>query len=358
MSASTESQSRHATRLLTEPWEHALLGRMASRIAMTAMTRSFAGPGHVATREMASYYAARAHGDVGFILTESTAVCPEGDGFPRMPRIHTADQIASWRLVTDAVHATGAPIFSQLLHCGRITHQDYTDGEQPVSATERQASGINRRNQKPYAIPRRLHADELPRITDVFRRAAVGALDAGFDGVELHLAHGYLADQFFDGRINDRSDRYGGSIENRSRFGLELTSAILSECGPARVMVRLSPARWMGGPYDWPDLHDMLSYLVPALDDAGLRLLDVSCARADYHQTSGRVVRIIRPMWRHFLMAGASLSKRDAQAEIDAGLLDMVTYGRLLIANPDLVQRFRDDAELRAYHESMLETLV
>jgi 2,4-dienoyl-CoA reductase-like NADH-dependent reductase (Old Yellow Enzyme family) len=325
---------------------------------MTAMTRSAAGPDHVATPEMAAYYAARAHAGVGFILTESTAVCPEGDGFPRMPRLHTGEQAASWRLVTDAVHAAGAPIFSQLLHCGRITHEDYTDGQQPVSSTDRQAGGINRRNQKPYALPRRLRAEELPRLIDVFRRAAVGALSAGFDGIELHLAHGYLADQFFDARINDRTDRYGGSIENRCRFGIEMIRSILAECGPARVMVRISPSRWMGGPYDWPDLDEMIAFLIPALDDAGLRLLDVSCARADYHATSGRVVRMIRPRWRHFLMAGASLSKQDAQAELDAGLLDMVTYGRFLIANTDLVTRFRRGAPLREYHESMLETLV
>lgn len=345
-------------RPLTEPWEHPLLGRMASRIAMTAMTRSFAGPGHVATEEMAAYYAARAREGVGLVLTESTAVCPEGDGFPRMPRIHMPEQVASWRHVTDAVHAAGAPIFSQLLHCGRITHQDYTDGAQPVSATDRPAAGINRRNQKPYAVPRRLTASELPRVIDVFRRAAAGALEAGFDGIELHLAHGYLADQFFDARVNDRTDNYGGSVENRCRFGIELTRAIVSDCGPASVMVRLSPSRWMGGLYDWPDLDEMIACLIPSLDEAGLRLLDVSCAKADYHQTSGRVVRLIRPLWRHFLMAGASLSKDDAQAEIDAGILDMVTYGRFLIANRDLVGRFRAGSALRGYDESMLDTLV
>lgn len=324
---------------------------------MSAMTRSMAGTGHVATPEMAAYYAKRAEHGVGLVLTESTAVCPEADGFPDAPRLHTAQQVASWRLVTDAVHAAGAPMFSQLIHCGRISHSDWTDGLQPVSSTDLPAAGINRRNAKPYGTPRRLTTTEVPRIYDQFRRSAALALEARFDGVELHLAHGYLADQFFDARVNDRSDAYGGSIENRCRFALELTQAILADCGAGRVMVRISPSRWMEGLYEWPEMEAMLEYLIPGFRDMGLQLLDVSCARSDYHQTAARAVRIIRPMWPHFLMAGASLAHDQAQAELDAGLLDMVTYGRLLIANPDLVERLRDGRELRPFVRTLLETL-
>jgi N-ethylmaleimide reductase len=342
---------------LTERWTHPVLGELSSRIAMTAMTRSFAAPGNLATPQMAEYYARRARLGVGLLLTESTAPFPEADGFPRAPRMHTKEQIASWRLVTDAVHAAGAPIFSQLLHCGRISHEDYTDGIQPVSSTDRQAAGINRRNNKPWAIPRRLEPRDMPPIYEGFRRSVAGALEAGFDGVELHLAHGYLADQFLDSRVNDRTDRYGGSIENRCRFALELTETVLRDCGSKRVMVRISPSRWMGGLYDWPDLEPMIEYVVPAFDAIGVRLLDVSCARSEYFQTSGRIVRSVRKLWPHFLMAGASLSRDDAQRELDSGLLDMVTYGRLLIANPDLVVRFREGAEIRPYDEALLESL-
>lgn len=340
-----------------EPWVHPILGPLQSRVAMSAMTRSFAGPDHVATDAMAAYYARRAVHGVGLVLTESTAVHPSGDGFPDAPRMCMPAQAASWRQVVDAVHAAGARIFSQLLHCGRISHEDYTDGAQPVSSTDRAADGINRRNGKPYATPRRLAASELQDLYDMHRRAAAAALSVGFDGVELHLAHGYLADQFFDARVNDRDDRYGGSVENRCRFGLELTDALLRECGAARVMVRISPSRWMGGRYNWPDLEAMLAYLVPAFDALGLRMLDVSCARADYHETSGRVVREIRPQWPYFLMAGASLTPAQAQAELDAGFIDMVTYGRLLIANPDLVERIRDGREMVPYDAALLDVL-
>lgn len=344
-------------RPLCAPWVHPFLGNLPSRVVMTAMTRSKAGPGHVATPQMAAYYARRAAAGVGLILTESTAVSALADGFPDAPRLETADQAASWRQVTDAVHDAGARIFSQLLHCGRISHPDYTDGTQPVSSTGVAASGVNRRNGKSYPTPRVLSTGEIDDIIQQFLRAAAAALESGFDGIELHLAHGYLADQFLDGRINDRTDRYGGAVENRCRFALELVEAAIRECGAPHVMVRVSPSRWMGGLYDWPDLEPMLDYLIPSLDATGLRQLDISCARAEYHETSGRVVRMIRPLWPHFLMAGASLQPAQAQAELDSGLLEMVTYGRFLIANPDLVDRFVNGRPLEPYDVTMLETL-
>ena len=342
---------------LSAPWNHPLLGTLQSRVVMSAMTRSSASADGVPTSAMAEYYARRARGGVGLLLTESTAISAVGDGFPCAPRIITPAQVAGWRLVTERVHDAGSPIFCQLLHCGRVTHPDYTNGLQPVSSTDRAAYGINRRNGKPYATPRRLTASELPGIVGEFRTAAARAMQAGFDGVELHFAHGYLPDQFLDARVNDRTDAYGGSIENRCRFALEITEAIVTELGPARVMARLSPSRWMDGLYDWPDLHDMIAHVLRALDDAGLRMLDISCARSDYHATSGRIVRKARPLWPHLLIAGASLSRHDAQDELDSGWLDMVTYGRNLIANPDLAFRFRDGRDLVDYDTRMLDTL-
>lgn len=342
---------------LTSAWTHPLLGELQSRVVMSAMTRSAAGPRNVPTEQMAEYYARRARGGAGLILTESTAVSAQGDAFPDAPRIVTAEQVEGWRRVTDLVHDAGAKIFCQLLHCGRISHPDYTDGQQPVSSTDRPAAGINRRNGKAYAIPRRLDADELPGIIDQFREGARHALAAGFDGVQLHLAHGYLPDQFLDARVNDRADAYGGSVENRCRFAVELTKSIVSEIGAARVMARISPSRWMDGLYDWPDLRPMLVHLLPALDHVGLRLLDISCARADYRETSGRIVRLARPLWPHLLMAGASLSVEEAESEIDSGLLDLVTYGRLMLANPDLVQRIRDGRMLQPFEARMADVL-
>jgi N-ethylmaleimide reductase len=325
---------------------------------MSAMTRSFAGPGHTATDAMASYYARRASEGIGLILTEATIVHPSGDGYRNVPYIHDEAQTESWRRVTEAVHVAGGRICSQLWHCGRISHPDFLDGAAPVSSTDRQATGMNRQNGKPYGVPRRLPIDEFPDIFEMFRRAARNALAAGFDGVELHLGHGYLPDQFFDAHVNDRDDAYGGSVENRCRFGLELTKVVLDECGPARVMVRISPSRFMGGLYEWPDLAAMIAHLIPAFDRLGLRMLDISCANADYFQTSGKAIRMARPLWPHVLIGGASLSRDDAQRELDLGLIDMVTYGRFLIANPDLVARFRSGRPLVAYNHALLDTLT
>lgn len=344
-------------RALLDEWESPLGSRLASRVVMSAMTRSAAGPAHVPTEAMATYYARRARHGVGLILTESTAVAAVGDGFPDAPRIITPSQVEGWRTVTSAVQAVGGTIFCQLIHCGRMAHPDYTGGLQPVSSTDRPAAGIIRRNGKPYVAPRRLAVEELPTIVDEFGAAAEASCDAGFDGVELHLAHGYLIDQFLDARVNDRDDEYGGSIVNRCRLALELTQAVIARVGPSRVIARLSPSRWMGGHYEWPDMPAMLDYLIPALDAAGLRALDISCARADYFTTSGSVVRAIRRHWPHLLIAGASLTESEAQAELDARWLDMVTFGRALIANPDLVERWRGGQAVVPYNVRMLDEL-
>ncbi|HYN05822.1 MAG TPA: hypothetical protein VES67_00390 [Vicinamibacterales bacterium] len=338
-------------------WTAPILGHLQSRVVMTAMTRNFADARHCATPAMADYYARRAAHGVGLILTEGTIVHPTGDGYRSVPYIFDEEQTDSWRQVTDRVRAEGARIFCQLWHCGRISHQEFLGGRDPVSATDRAAQGISTQNGKPYGVPRRLRIDELPAIYEMFRHAAGNAMRAGFDGVELHLAHGYLPDQFFDARVNDREDAYGGSVENRCRFGLELTRAVLDECGPTRVMARISPSRFMQDVYDWPDLDDMIRYLVPAFDRIGLRMLDISGARADYFETAGRVIRQVRPLWPHLLVGGASLPVDQAQTELDAGLIDLVTYGRWLIANPDLVTRFRSGRALRPYDRSMLDLL-
>ncbi len=344
--------------MLLEPFRSPWLGPLKNRVVMSAMTRGFADPEHCATQAMAEYYARRGADGVALILTEGTIVHPTGDGYNSVPHIHTPAQIDSWKLVTAKVRATGSTLFCQLWHCGRISHEDYTGGVPPVSSTSRPVDGINRQNNKPFGRPRALRAAEIPGIHEMFAAAAENALAAGFHGVELHLGHGYLADQFFDARINDRSDHYGGSIENRCRFGLELVEQVLRRVGPNRVMVRISPSQFRDQIYDWPDLDGMLGHLIPAFDALGLRMLDISCARADYPQTSGRIVRMIRPRWPHLIIGGASLSLHQAEQELQQGCLDMVTWGRLILANPDFVRRLQTGAPLAAMDSAMLKTLL
>ena len=329
-----------------------------NRTVMSAMTRGFADPDHRATPEIADYYRRRAEGGVGLILTEGVVIHPVADGYKNVPRIATAQQADSWRPVVEAVHEAGARIACQLWHCGRISHPDFTDGHAPVSSTARVAEGINRQNDKPYGVPRPLTAEEMPEVYSYFVQAAHRALSVGFDAVELHLGHGYLADQFLDARVNDRTDRYGGSVENRCRFVLELLDRVFAEVEPTRVMARISPSRWMGGLYDWPDLDEMLAYLVPEMWKRGLRILDISCANADYFATSGRIIRAVRPHWNGVILGGASLSQEDAEAEVRDGWLDMVTWGRSFLANPDLTHRIENGAVWRPFENEMRDVLA
>ena len=329
-----------------------------NRTVMSAMSRGFAADGHFATPAMAEYYRKRAAGGAGLILTEGTLVHQSGDGWNNAPYIASDAHAESWRPVVDAVHDAGGAIACQLWHTGRITHSDYTV-VQPVSSTNVAAAGTNRQNGKPYGDPRALAPDEMPSIYGYFADAARRAIEiAGFDAVELHVGHGYLADQFLDARVNDRTDSYGGSVENRCRFALELIEAVLKAVPAKHVIARISPSRFMGGLYDWPDLEEMLAYFIPALHERGLVALDISCANANYFDTAGRIVRMVRPMWNGVLIGGASLSAEQAQGEIEAGLLDLVTWGRAFIANPDLVAKIESGAAWVPFEDAMRETLV
>ena len=340
-----------------DPFEIEPLGEMKNRIVMSAMTRNFS-PDHVATEKTVKYYEARAAGGAALILTEGVIVHSTADGYVDVPHIQTPEQAHSWRPVVDAVHRAGAKIFCQLWHCGRISHSDFTGGVPPVSSTHQAAAGMNRQNGKPFGTPRALGAEEMPDIYGMFANSARLALDAGFDGVQVHMGHGYLVDQFFDARVNDRKDRYGGTVENRCRFALELLECVLAAVPKEKVMARISPSRDMGGIYDWPDLEEMIEHLIPTFDGMGLRMLDISCAAADYFATSGRVVRMARPLWPACLIGGASLTQGQAEGEVENGLLDLVTWGRSFIANPDFGARLADGRPVKEFDRAMLAELI
>lgn len=343
---------------LFDPLDRPGFIKLRNRTVMSAMSRGFAGEGHHPTPAMRDYYARRAAGGAGLILTEGTLVHQSGDGWNNAPYIASDAHAVSWKPVVDAVHQSGGAIACQLWHTGRISHSDYTV-DQPVSSTNVAAAGMNRQNGKPYGEPRALTPEEMPTIYGYFADAARRSIEiAGFDAVELHTGHGYLADQFLDARVNDRTDRYGGSVENRCRFALELIEAVLKAVPADRVIARISPSRFMGGLYDWPDLEEMIAYFIPALHDLGLNALDISCANANYFDTAGRIVRMVRPLWKGVLIGGASLTPEQANAELDAGLLDAITWGRAFIANPDLVAKIESGAEWTTFEDAMRETLV
>lgn len=342
---------------LFQPLDHPGFIPLRNRLVMSAMSRSFADEERCPTEQVKQYYERRAQGGAGLILTEGTIIHRSGDGWVNAPYIAEEKHARAWRKVVDAVHAAGGAIACQLWHTGRISHEDFTGGA-PVSSTSVAAAGVNRQNNKPYGVPRALDAAEMPTVYGYFVDAAKRALDAGFDAVELHVGHGYLADQFLDGQVNDRTDQYGGAVENRCRFALELVEAVTKAIPGKQVIARISPSRFMGGVYEWPDLDAMIAHLIPALGQLGLGALDVSCANSDYYLTSGRMVRKIRPLYNGVIMAGASLTPEQAEAEIESGMVDCITWGRAFIANPDLAKRIRTDEELVPFDDSMRATLV
>ena len=334
------------------------VGELKNRIVMSAMTRGFADTNHCSTSEISKYYAKRAKFGVGLILTEGIIIHPSGDGYNNVPHLCNNKQMQSWKKVVEDVHFHNTKIYAQLWHCGRISHEDYTKGYGIVSSTNIAAEGINKQNQKPFGKPRALNKNEMNKIYDMFKHSTELSLKAGFDGIQIHMGHGYLIDQFFDANINDRQDEYGGSIENRIRFSLELLASLKSIISLDKVSVRISPSRTMNGLYEWPEKHSMLKKLLKEFDLIGLRQLDISCANSNYYETSGKIIREIRDSWPYILMGGASLTKDEAIEEVKKGYLDMVTWGRAFIANPNLVDLMLKDLPYIKFDNSMRETLV
>ena len=334
------------------------VGELKNRVVMSAMTRGFADKDHCSTNEILNYYTKRAKNGVGLILTEGIIVHPSGDGYNNVPHLSNEKQMLSWKKVVEGVHSHNTKIYAQLWHCGRISHEDYTKGHDVVSSTNIAAEGINRQNQKPFGRPRALAKDEMNKIYDMFQYSTELSLKAGFDGVQIHMGHGYLIDQFLDANVNNRQDVYGGSVDNRIRFSLELLESLKNKISLDKVSVRISPSRAMNGLYEWPDKLLMLKKLLKEFDLIGIRQIDVSCANSIYYETSGKVIREIRDLWPYILIGGASLTKEEALKEVDQGYLDMVTWGRAFIANPNFADLMLKDLPYKKFDNSMRETLI
>jgi N-ethylmaleimide reductase len=319
---------------------------LPNRLVMAPLTRNRAAmPGNVPQAMNATYYAQRS--SAGLIISEAAQVSPEGIGYPATPGIHSEEQVQGWRTVNDAVHAKGGRLFVQLWYCGRISHPDLLpDKQQPVSASAIKPEGdaVTFEGLKPFVEPRALRTDELPGIVDQYRQAARRAVEAGFDGVEVHAANGYLLDQFLRDGTNRRDDSYGGSLENRCRLLMEVLSAVLESWEPARVGVRISPENSFNDIRD-SDPQTTFDFVASALSGKGLGYLHV----VEGEMMGGESNVDYRQIRNHFdghYMANCGYDKARAQAAIAGGAADMVSFGQLFIANPDLVERFKADAGL------------
>ncbi len=329
---------------------------LANRIVMAPLTRNRAGPGQVPSALAVEYYRQRA--GAGLIVSEATQVCPEGQGYLDTPGIHSAEQVAGWRRVTDAVHAEGGRIVAQLWHVGRISHASLQpDGQPPVSSTARpaQARTLTGEGWLPVSAPRALRTDEIAGVVSSFRHAARCAIDAGFDGVEVHGANGYLIEQFLRDSINDRTDGYGGPVDNRVRLLLEVMQAIVAEIGGGRSGLRLSPVTPANDAGQDSDPQALYEHAVAQLAPLKLAFLEVvegsTGGPRDFAPFDYAALR------RRFAGAWMVNNGYQRQSAIDAvasGAADLVSFGRPFIGNPDLVRRLRDDAPLAAFDRKTL----
>ncbi|MBC8648061.1 alkene reductase [Pseudomonas sp. MTM4] len=313
---------------------------LANRVIMAPLTRCRAEPGRVPGELMVEYYAQRA--DAGLIISEATSVTPMGVGYPDTPGIWSAEQVQGWKKITDAVHAKGGKIVLQLWHVGRISDPLYLDGQLPVAPSAIKPAGHVSlvRPMKDYETPRALETEEIAGIVEAYRKGAENAKEAGFDGVEIHGANGYLLDQFLQDSTNQRTDQYGGSLENRARLMLEVTDAAISVWGAGRVGMHLAPRA---------DSHDMgdsnraetFGYVARELGKRGIAFI---CTREKAGEDS--LGPQLKQIFGGNYIANERFTGEQANAWLGDGKADAVAFGIPYIANPDLVKRLRQDAPL------------
>ncbi len=321
---------------------------LPNRIVLAPLTRNRAGAGNVPTEMNATYYAQRA--TAGLLITEASQVSPQGMGYPATPGIHSPEQVTGWRLVSNAVHARGGRIFLQLWHVGRISHPSLQPGGAlPVAPSAIRAEGEAQTYEgpKPFVTPRALETAEIPGIVEQFRQGAENALSAGFDGVEIHGANGYLLDQFLRDGTNQRTDNYGGSIENRARLHLEVTEAVVGVWGADRVGIRLSPSGTFNSMHDSKP-KATFGYLVEALNRFGLAYLHLlEPSEADIrHGGTSIPTSYFRPIFQGNLITNWGYDRDKGDAVIASGDANLVSFGTLFLANPDLPERFKLNAPL------------
>ena len=318
---------------------------LPNRILMAPLTRCRAGAEHLANALMAEHYAQRA--SAGLIITEATMVMEGNSAFWMEPGIYSPDQVAGWTLVTDAVHAAGGRIFLQLWHGGRACHPLLNGGAQPVGASAHAIANDEvhtPEGKQPYVIPRVLGDDELPGIVSGFRKAAEYAKAAGFDGVEVHGANGYLIDQFLRDGTNTRSGRYGGSLENRARLLFEVIEAVSQIWGSDRIGLRISPLNSFNDMVD-SDPVGLSTWLATQLNRFNLAYLHLM--RGDFFQKqSGDVMTPVRANYKGILIGNMGYTSDEAEQSIEQGQVDAVAFGTGFLANPDLPARIKAKAPL------------
>lgn len=343
------------TRTIADLFEPFQVGPLTlpNRIVMAPLTRSRAAAGNVPTLLHALYYSQRA--SAGLIISEATQIAPEGQGYISTPGIHSKEQVENWRCVTKAVHIAGGRMVLQLWHVGRISHPSFQPGGgAPVapSAVKPDVRAYTAKGFEPIPTPRALETSEIPGIVEQYARAARNALAAGFDGVEIHAANGYLIDQFLQDRTNTRSDQYGGCIENRSRFLREIVEAVTAEVGVKRTGVRISPQNTLNDITD-SDPQALFNYVAEKLSG---KIVYLHVIEGD---TSGKPLpsfdyKRLKELFGGIFIANNGFDKLQAEKALAAGRADLIAFGKPFIANPDFVIRLFLDAPLAPLNQDTL----
>ena len=325
-------------------WDSIKLGNITlpHRFAMAPMTRSRAKPDGTPGDLTAEYYAQRA--SIGLLITEGTQPSDDGQGYTTTPGIYTDAHVAGWKKVTSAVHKAGGRLYIQLMHAGRVAHPDNTPHHRQPVAPSAIAPGVpmfTPTGMQDAPTPRALTTAEVKQTVKDFAFAAKRAIEAGADGVEIHGANGYLVQQFFAPNANTRSDEYGGSIENRARFAIEVAKAVAAEIGAERTGIRLSPLNTAGGLAEGPEAGDLYRYLVSELNKLNLAYLHI------LHTGDEKLVQDLRKAWTHSLLVNRpNATPENLDQDVKTGLADLVPVGKMALANPDLVTRLQKKAPL------------
>ncbi|MCM3586648.1 alkene reductase [Mesobacillus maritimus] len=324
---------------------------LKTRTAMAPMTRCFADDETgVVGEDVVEYYRKRAADGVGLIITEGILVSPRAKGNPQVPGLYTKDQVEAWKKVTEAVHNEGGTIIAQLWHVGRLSHHELTLGYPPQAPSAIAAEGRVPRFRKPYDVPEAMTVEDIQQLVDQFAQAGKNAIEAGFDGVEIHGAHGYLIDQFNSDLSNKRKDKYGGDLGQRLTLMKEVTKAVIEAVGTDRTVIRFSAHKSDVPTYMWEDPEEAIRTFVEAFKEVGATLLHPSTMDFTRVLVDGKTMhQLVRKYWDGIIIGVGTLDPGTAEEALEEGTIDVAAFGRPLISNPDFINRLKNGEELEEY---------
>jgi N-ethylmaleimide reductase len=346
----------HMTANLFTPYKLNDTLTLSNKILMAPLTRCMADDDLVPTQKMVDYYARRA--EAGLIISEATIIRPDAQGYPNTPGLFTPAQIDGWRTVTDAVHQNGGKIFAQLWHTGRVAHSHFFGGDVLSSSAQAAEGTVPRMRELVYQTPKAATLEDIKQLVADYSQGAANAIDAGFDGVEIHGANGYLIDQFLHHANNRREDEYGQTPENMSRFALEVVDAVVARIGADRTALRLSPGAYFNMAAD-PRDRGVFDYLLPEVAKRNLAFLHggIFDDSMQFDYLGGSISAYLRSVYTGTLVGVGSYTAETGSAAISENKFDLLAIGRPFIANPDYVAKVRDGAELTTYADTMLAEL-